>query len=82
MAKAISGLLGSTTVTDMCDFENPPGTDDLAADLKRSRRWTLHQKNVATNGDIITHWSSGPGNYTFDACCWWCRMKRRFGYGR
>jgi hypothetical protein len=46
------------------------------AQLRYSRRWTLHQKNVGKGGDIISHWSSGPGNYTFDSDCWWCRLKQ------
>jgi len=64
----------------MCDFENLPGTE--ADDLRRSRRWTLHQKNVGGGGNIITHWTSGPGNYTFDPDCWWCRLKGFFGFGK
>jgi hypothetical protein len=64
----------------MCDFDNLPGTeaDDLARDLRRSRRFTLHQKNVGRGGDIVTHWSSGPGNYTYDPDCWWCNFKNFF----
>ncbi len=62
----------------MCDFDNLPGTEDD----RPKRSFTLHQRNVGKGGDIITHWSSGAGNYTFDSDCWWCRLKRRFGFGK
>gem|GEM_PF-6139275 len=44
------------------------------------KRFTLHRRNVGKNGDIITHWSSGPGNYTYDPDCWWCRFKKFFSW--
>lgn len=47
--------------------------------LRQKPPFTLHQRNVGRNGNIITHWSSGPGNYTFDADCWWCRFKQLIG---
>ena len=61
----------------MCDFDNCWVLEDYCP----KRSFTLHQRNVGKGGDIITHWSSG-GNDTFDSDCWWCRLKRRFGFGK
>jgi hypothetical protein len=63
----------------MCDFDNPPMPDGSEKIERPKRSFTLHQRNVGKNGDVITHWSSGPGNYTYDPDCWWCRVKGYFG---
>jgi len=63
----------------MCDFDNSP-TPSGAVE-RPGRKFTLHQRNVGKNGNVITHWSSGPGNYTYDPDCRWCRFKF-FLFGR
>lgn len=42
------------------------------------RRWTMHRRNVGKRGEIITHWASYPGNYTFDPSCWSPARNTRF----
>ena len=39
-------------------------------------RWFARNWVWRINGS--THWSSGPGNYTFDPACPWCWILRWF----